>query len=230
MQTTDVQPSAHVAEIEIRGALTSSTVQHVLNGLVSAGSSGARALLVTVCSEGGTAGIGWALHDALRGVSSAGVRVVVFVEVAGSAAVDVALSGDVVVVSPDGGFLVHAALREPGLSTESNRAGRALVARETLNRIAPRVATPLDTLSCWFSTTEKGRNGRGWMLTPEIAIKNGWADMQGNKKAAAAVAAQLAKGEEIETPRARMLAGRLERSAFRCPKAIYSSNLAIGGV
>jgi hypothetical protein len=201
------------------------TPERVEGELLAIHARGARVVLVQVECVGGAAGAGWRIHDAFRRFSEAGGRVVVFLDAAASAGVEVALAGDFIVAAAahtgpltiPPGFTVHAALADPDLPPAKNEARRATVRANTLERIVPRVATPAAQLDRWLSVTEGPEDFRGVFLPADLAVAHGWADMVGDEQRAREVAATLAAGGAVATRRAALLEGRVDRAAFPCP-------------
>jgi hypothetical protein len=195
------------------------TAASVLEQIAAHRARGVRVLLVELDCRGGAAGVGWAIHDALAAFSADGGKVVMYVEKAGSSAVDVALAADFIVCEQPTvgryagppGYLVHAALANPRLTLEENARIRERVRAETLKRIAHRVATPEAELTAWLSIAEEEGNFVGAWLSPEAALAHAWGDLVGDRTIAVAVAHSLAAGECVSTYRA------TEGAVFGCP-------------
>ncbi len=175
-----------VGEVSVLGPISEVSGTQLRRRLASLRAAGARAVLVTLDSEGGDLFASWQMHDALR---ACGVPVVAYVAGrAQSAATVVMLSADHVVLRPLGWLMVH----RPTSDDETAR--RAEQAR-MVDLYARRTAEGRRTL--WSYMDGKGNV----FLNSVTALARGWCDSVGDFARALAVAKELAAGRRVTSPR-----------------------------
>lgn len=158
---------------------------------------GARALLLTVDSDGGEAPEALAIFDALRAFSEKTGPVVAHVRRGSSAAGLIALAADYLVVADDGSFLLH---------RPSGGDGAAEVA-EVLDRMTE-IYSSRSALTAEELPWTLRRWGEGTRLDPLWALDAGLCDELGNLDRARMLATAAAAGEPFPWSRRRELARR----------------------
>jgi hypothetical protein len=176
--------------------------------LAALAAQGVGAVLIRYASAGGANGAAQILCDALRRFRAAGGKVVSFVEVAGSTAVDPALEGDVVLMDPGGKFMVHGSLRPEGVDDREAAERRETTLRRSLEQIAARTATPRDMAREWLSTYEDEHAVNVVELVYRDALNFGWADCSVTLEMARMMVECVADGGHVSSPRAALLASR----------------------
>lgn len=167
---------------------------------------GVRAVLLTLASMGGLSRAADAMCEAIGRFQRAGGKVIAFVRVANSAAVQLAVGCDVVIVHPHGGFGIHAPLMwsdAPG--AEERR--REIMAAD-LERLAARTATPREDLAEWLSVGADAETMTMMLLGAAPAVCHGFADTIGGRDVARRIASLMAAGSPLPSLRAAMLARR----------------------
>lgn len=169
----------------------------VLAAIDRAGATGARVILLVIESEGGALDAGFEIYNRLRAFSSAGGRVVAFVQGrCGSIGPVIAQAADVVLMRGNGKFLIHSAHSSTDRGAE--RANQVVA-----SVLAQRTGMALAKLEAYCSEVEVA-----CQIHDLGAVRLGWADWTPcTIEYARQLAGMLARGGMLpETARSRWLA------------------------
>jgi ATP-dependent protease ClpP protease subunit len=178
----------------------------VARALEEAAMEGVRAVVMTIESRGGIGGAACVIGDAIRKFSRAGGTVVAYVpRFAASAACEIAVQADYVVIEPAAAYFIHAACHSVDAFPDAAWRKRANVRQ--LATYAARTATPRAMLDAWIDATDD--DGRTVARMSSLAaMAHGWADTVGDRAEAQRLACAAAEGHRVVTPRSSMLSLR----------------------